>query len=106
MRKEIISFDLLTDNFTLEETDLNEKGVLNIADDLDKLLSDVQSEKTTEQNDNYKEFSSQQLDLNVRFNQMTDEQLDQLEKENEAKATHWQTNWVVKILRGLLKVFL
>ena len=96
----IVTFDLLPDNFTLEEKDLDENTLLDIADDIDSLLASVQVEEITKNDSEADEFQSQQP--NVRFNTISDEQLDQLEQENEAKTTHWQTNWAVKILRGKL----
>ena len=93
-----INFDLLSDDFELVEPNKFSKDQINISEDIDKLLDSVQVTNPEESDKEYNEFLSQQL--NVRFSSILPSELDQLEGENEAKSTHWQTNWAVKIMRG------
>ena len=93
-----VNFDLLTDDLELVEPDKMDKDVLNIADDIDELLQQINTGDPQENDDEFAEFLSQ--NANMRFNDVTDKDLNDLEAENEAKSTHWQTTWAVKILRG------
>ena len=40
-----------------------------------------------------------------RFSEVSEEDLDKLENENYATATHWQTSWAVKVLKGDISIF-
>ena len=37
----------------------------------------------------------------MRFSEVTDNDLDALEGENNAQSTHWQANWAVGVMRGI-----
>ena len=96
--EEVVTFDLFNDNFELAEDVTNTEGVLNLGNEIDDLLSGLNTEESNENDTDFQDFVSQQT--NLRFQPVTSMDLDQLEAENEAKSTHWQTTWAVKILKG------
>ena len=93
-----VNFDLLSDDFELVEASKLSNDEINIAEDIDKLLENVQVGDPEETDQEYRDFLSQQD--NVRFSSISPKELDELEGENQAESTNFQTTWAVKIMRG------
>ena len=95
---EAFTFDLLHDDFQLEETDNITICDMNIPSDITDLLDKIQAGQPLENQSDAEAFENE--NLTMRFRAVTEADLDNLEQENNAKSTHWQTNWAVGVLRG------
>ena len=95
---EVITFNLLTDDFDLSEVENVREKVQNIADDIGILLDNVTSE---EQHENYINYKVENQGFqNECFAPVSTQQIQQLQAFNEADSTHNQTEWAVKCFRG------
>ena len=93
----VLNFDLLTDDFNLEELNTNAGNNTDITEDIAGLFQSI-----TEGNEPEKDIDSDAFETSKKqhFSVVTDKDLDQLASKNNAISTHWQTNWAVKVLRG------
>ena len=97
-------FDILRSDFQLVNTDEVDNKEIEAAGDISELLANVSTGEPVEKDRDFADFETNAG--KQRFQVVTDEDLDRLEAENNAKATHWQTNWAVGVIKGSYIVLL
>ena len=96
---EIISFELFPDNIQLEEIENMSESENKLPEDICDLLEAVGSADQHKKEMEMKDFEEQKN--KNRFQVVSEQDLDELQDENNAQSTHWQTNWAVRVMRGM-----
>ena len=94
---DVICFDILSNDFELSEDIEISDGDLNIPADISELLVTVHQE---DRKNNSEKVHFKNQNEKLRFSAVNESDLDELEGENNAQSTHWQTNWAVGVMRG------
>ena len=100
----VYNFDLFTGNLDLSNGAKLSEITEDLPPDLQNLLANVSFGDPQKNDDDYQAF--EQEAQKQRFKVVTNEDLDALAEENNAKSTHWQTTWAVKVFRGDYQSFI
>ena len=101
--QDIINFDLLGNTFELVDTNNEEESSIFIPQTVLDLLGSNGVSDCQENDSDYKEFKVESRSNNQCFQEVIEQHLDDLADQINAKSTHWQTNWAVRVFRGNFK---
>ena len=93
-----LNFDLLGDDFQLIDPENIVDVSKELPEDIVTFLKSIEEGETSKNEADSEVFESKVS--KQRFKVVTQRDLDEIASENNAQATHWQTNWAVNVLRG------
>ena len=93
-----LNFDFLSDEFEFTEATNFSGDSEKLPDDISKLLDTLTQAEQAKKSSDFEAFEEQSN--KQHFSEVTADELDKIASENNAIATHWQTNWAVRVLRG------
>ena len=95
----VLNFDLLSDNYKLLDATNITGDTSDIPNDIVDLIEKLEQDQKQQNDIEAEQFETD--NSKQHFSVVTAKDLDEIASENNAIATHWQTNWSVRVFRGM-----